>query len=767
MNFHHPAGLRPPCVPAVLALSVLLSLAGAAQAAPAGGVVAAGTAAISTSGARTTITQGSASAVINWQGFGIAAGEAVQFKQPGSSSVTLNRVVGGDPSAILGNLSANGKVFLVNPNGILFGRGATVNVGGLVASTLNISDADFMAGRYRFTGTGPGSVRNEGTIQADGGYVALLGSDVSNDGTISARLGSVALAAGQGVTLDMLGDNLLQVTVDRGAVEAAVRNGGLIQADGGQVLLSAASLFSAAVNNTGVIQAQTISNQSGTIRLMGDTGSVTVAGTLDASAPNGGDGGFIETSAAQVKVLDGARVTTLAGAGRTGTWLIDPVDFEIKAGSNMSAAQVQDALLDNNFTITTTAGPGGGLGDILVNEPLTWNGALGTSLVPTTLTLNAFNDVHINQPITVTHGNLVVCCGRDVNVNAAVTTTTGSVLLSAGRNVNVVRATSTASQPNKHLTDITATNGNIAICAAVDIVLDNTFNGAALITLNGGSSVAGESLSNLGVTRGLTLAAGTGATGPGAGGGTVKIGAGTILKVVGPAGLAPINITYNPVSYLVPTDYKPFFATGDGAPFSSRMLVFAAGGDKVYDGSTATTLVGLKGNPSGVTLSSRPGNFVTTDTGTNKLVSFTDLSLGGADAANFALPVACCGPTAGLGLTTATLLAAAVPVVTPPVVVVPLPVVVGADVPFGDSTHDTVIPQFAPFAVTPVLLRNPTPLLVVTQQTMPPMQIVMTELPVQPVTVAPAPAVAPPAAPAPAPALPIAPPARAPKVFRN
>ena len=108
--------------------------------------------------------------------------------------------------------------------------------------------------------------------------------------------------------------------------------------------------------------------------------------------------------------------------------------------------------------------------------------------------------------------------------------------------------------------------------------------------------------------HGLTLAAGTGGTGPGVAGGTVKISAGTVLTVTGPAGLAPVDIVYNPVSYLLPTDYTPFFATGNGAPFTSRMLVFADGGNKTFDGSTLTTLTGLKGAPAGVTLVAAAGN---------------------------------------------------------------------------------------------------------------------------------------------------------------
>jgi filamentous hemagglutinin family protein len=253
-----------------LAGCLLLSCGVSAYALPQGGVVSAGSASVANGGSSTTITQTSQNAAINWQSFGIAAGQTVQFAQPNASSVALNRVLGPDPSNIFGNLSANGKVFLVNPNGVLFGSGASVNVGGLVASTLNMTDANLLAGKYIFSGPGSGSVVNEGTINADGGYVALLGASISNQGVISARLGSVALAAGNAMTLDMAGDKLLSVKVDQGAVNALAENGGLIQSDGGTVLMTAraaGNLLSGVVNNTGVVRAQTIINSNGTIKL--------------------------------------------------------------------------------------------------------------------------------------------------------------------------------------------------------------------------------------------------------------------------------------------------------------------------------------------------------------------------------------------------------------------------------------------------------------------------------------------------------------------
>ncbi|MDB5466987.1 MAG: putative heme-hemopexin-binding/utilization protein, partial [Phenylobacterium sp.] len=419
-----------------LAGSLALVLASSAYALPVDGVVVAGQATIAGTAGALTINQSSQNAAINWQGFSIGQGESVQFVQPSASSVALNRVLGSDPSTILGQLSANGQVFLVNPNGVLFGAGSQVNVGGLVASTVQIKDADFMAGQYRFSVAGAGSVVNQGSIVADGGSVALLGAHVSNQGVISARLGAVSLAAGNAMTLDVAGDGLLNVTVNEGALNALAENGGLIRADGGRVLMTARSagdLLRTAVNNTGVIEAHSLGSRNGAISLMGDmqSGAVNVGGTLDASAPNGGDGGAIETSAATVNIADAAKITTAAPMGRTGVWLIDPQDFTIAAGGNISGATLSALLVTNSVTISTTTGADAavagtppttslhtaspGNGDINVNEAVSWTATPST----TTLTLNAARDVNVNKAVTATNGNFVVCCGRDANVNAA------------------------------------------------------------------------------------------------------------------------------------------------------------------------------------------------------------------------------------------------------------------------------------------------------------------------------------------------------------
>jgi filamentous hemagglutinin family protein len=292
---------------------------------PTNGQVTSGAATINQNGNVMNVLQSSDRMSATWNTFNIGSGAQVNFVQPSSSSVALNRVTSGDASQIMGQLNANGQVYLVNPSGILFGQGAAVNVGGLVASALPISDADFKARKARFhasadSGT-PGAVINRGTITAaDGGYVALLGSQVRNEGAIVARLGRIMLGAGEQVTLDFNGDGLINMEVDGALAGAAAVNQGLLQANGGTVVMSARSsdaLLSNVVNNEGVIEATSLQNRNGTVLLDGgETGVAAVSGTIDVSGRNAGEtGGTVKVLGQYAGVFDGARIDASGDAG--------------------------------------------------------------------------------------------------------------------------------------------------------------------------------------------------------------------------------------------------------------------------------------------------------------------------------------------------------------------------------------------------------------------------------------------------------------------
>lgn len=279
----------------LLATTALAPLAaGPTFANPLGPTVVAGDAAVSGEGtAKLTVEQATDKAIIDWRSFNIGLGEITQFNQPTSQSVVLNRVTGGEgASQILGMLKANGQVFLINPDGILFGKDAVVDVGGLVATTHDIANSDFMAGSYRFVqpGTPEASIVNLGTITVeDGGLAALVAPGVRNAGTMRANLGRIGLASADGFTLDFYGDELIQLAVDDSTAGSVidlatgetlrdlVSNSGLLSANGGAVQLTASAaraVVNSVINNTGNIEADTVGTRNGKIVL----GAATTAG---------------------------------------------------------------------------------------------------------------------------------------------------------------------------------------------------------------------------------------------------------------------------------------------------------------------------------------------------------------------------------------------------------------------------------------------------------------------------------------------------------
>lgn len=332
---------------------------------PTGGNVVLGSGQIGTmANHQLTINQSSQKMAIDWQSFDIGKDNKVTFVQPGADSIALNRVIGADGSKIMGQLNANGRVFLINPNGVLFGQGASVSVGGLVASTLNISNQDFANGKYAFKGDGSNaSVINQGTITTvDGGAVVLLGGTVSNQGVIVAKLGTVALAAGNAVTLDFAGDGLLNVQVDEATKNALAENRQLIQADGGQVIMTAAAsdaLLRTVVNNTGVIEARGLQNKNGKISLGGsDSGLVQVAGTLDASATQG-TGGAIQITGQNITLT--SATLNVSGASGGGS-----IKIGGEAQGKGTLAHAQGVSVDAGSSLKADAGTTGKGGNIVV-----------------------------------------------------------------------------------------------------------------------------------------------------------------------------------------------------------------------------------------------------------------------------------------------------------------------------------------------------------------------------------------------------------------
>jgi len=359
------------CVKAsFVALAACLSYSSGLQALPQGGVVEAGNAILleNPEADLLYVDQLSQKTIINWDSFNIGEGEQVYFNQQGDY-VALNRVVGGDPSAILGQLSGAGRIFLINPNGILFGESAVVDVGSLVASTLDITNEDFLAGNYNFSGDADSTamIINNGLIKANGsvgerGLAALVAPGIENHGFIQAQTGSIVLASGASVsTVDLFGDGLLNLSIDA-APTAAPRNGddvavdqailnsetGVLLADGGRILVSASaaeSLVDNAINMQGVAQALSVNNVDGSITLVA-TGSAGVV--VDNAVLNTGGEGDVNITAESDIRLDNAALSAAESSVSAGNDLnIGGEYLDARSGIDgnkliLAAAQVSD-----------------------------------------------------------------------------------------------------------------------------------------------------------------------------------------------------------------------------------------------------------------------------------------------------------------------------------------------------------------------------------------------------------------------------------------
>jgi filamentous hemagglutinin family protein len=274
------------------AASFVMLTAAPSMAAPQGGSVAAGSATIRQSGVKTDIHQSTNKAIIDWRSFDIRSGEHTQFHQPSSTSVTLNRINDVKASQIDGKLTANGHIMLINPNGVVFGGGAQVDVGSLTATSADIDNADFMAGNYNFdkAGNASASIINNGLITAkEAGLVNLVAPRVENNGVIYAKMGKVRLAAADKFTLDLAGDNLINIAVSDEDAAKIVKNTGNIDVEGGAVALTAAkarNIVDNMVMNSGVITASSMTKKGGKIIL--GASNVKVSGTLKADGKTGG-----------------------------------------------------------------------------------------------------------------------------------------------------------------------------------------------------------------------------------------------------------------------------------------------------------------------------------------------------------------------------------------------------------------------------------------------------------------------------------------------
>ena len=363
------------CIVASVLLATTFPLS--SLSAPQGGEITSGSGSIQTPNAQTTVVnQQSQTLSINWQSLNLSADELLRFEQPSSEAAALNYIFDQQPSEILGRIEANGRVFLMNPNGIVFGESARINVGALVAGSLQV-DFDSLNdnGEFSFT-TGTGLVENAGQIVVqEGGSVALVGQTVVNSGTISARLGKIHLLTADTATLSFDRDGLIQFSVQRETLEnalgaeSAINNTGSLQADGGYVVLesrAANDIYNNVINNEGLIQANRISNEGGVVRLEGWGGNVIHSGDINVVGINDARGGDVVILGDRVGILGDA---TINASGDTGGGNIAVGGF--RRGTGEHVAEFTQAGGDTRIQADAiNTGQGGEV--VLWAEDTTW-----------------------------------------------------------------------------------------------------------------------------------------------------------------------------------------------------------------------------------------------------------------------------------------------------------------------------------------------------------------------------------------------------------
>lgn len=508
---------------ALLVMSALSLGASTVEAMPEGGVVRSGSGSVTQNGKEMTIRQDSGRLAMDWTGFSVGKDETVRFQQPGKDALALNRGTGNQQSVIDGSLLSNGHVLLVNPNGVVIGKNASIDVGGLVASTAQVKD-NFMkefgnsTGAFSLGGVSDGKIINEGTIKAEGGLVALHAAKVENSGTISNTGGSAVLAAADTLTLTPDADGKLNFTVDGKAAEASALNKGAITADGGTIVMtadSASDVMSTVVNNSGTLQARTLrKNEKGQILLEGgESGQVEVSGTLDASGTEEGqsagnikvigektivhdgtnllakgdvNGGKIETSGDVLNLGDNLNIDAKGVNGKAGEWLLDPLDVYICDDAptttyNSKETDIKKYETDGSLTSSTSIGYHDPAQKESADASATSTGITWIKTKTITDLLN--NDIDVTIQAAATNGV------ANITVNSPIKKESGdgaTFTLDAMRNITINKdITSTSGKLNVKLNS--DTNGNKV--GAVIINADINTNGGDFTSTSGGNTI--------------------------------------------------------------------------------------------------------------------------------------------------------------------------------------------------------------------------------------------------------------------------------------
>ena len=477
----------------------LMVITAPAYANPTGGTVVGGTATISTSGTTTTINQSSTRAIIDWNNFDIAAGETTQFIQPSTSAIALNRVVNSQQASMInGNLTANGHVLVINPNGVLIGPGGNIDVGGFVASTADIDNTRFMTatGAMEFDKAGKidATVENKGRITIhDEGLGLLVAPSVRNDGIIEGNMARLQMGAGDTFGVDLYGDGLLHLAVGQQGGQRTIKaeNAGTIVANAGKVVMTAAAasnVVNSVINTTGVIEAKGLVNKGGEIILTGAGAHVKVAGKVDASGKTGGGtvsiggaahGADTLAKADTVDVASGAQISadaiTNGDGGSIAVWSETTTNsagaYSAKGGSESGnggfVETSSSGVLSAGGTLVDTSAANGSFGKWLLDPyNLTVDSALASSVNSsnTSVLLYASNDLTVAADINMVKsgaGLTLYTTYGDINIqNQDIKLNGGDFSIDAGNNIKITHSDIITKGGN---VDIYSYDGNLTL----------------------------------------------------------------------------------------------------------------------------------------------------------------------------------------------------------------------------------------------------------------------------------------------------------------
>ncbi|MEZ0298983.1 MAG: MBG domain-containing protein [Candidatus Methylacidiphilales bacterium] len=461
---------------------------------PSGGTVAGGSATISTAPGQVTVNQTSQRAVVNWRDFSIAKGETTTFVQPGRSSATLNRVTGGNASQIYGSLNANGRVYLVNPNGVVIGKTGRVNTGGgFTASSLDVTDAQFMNGKsMNFKGDSTAKVVNYGKIKATDGDITLIARQVENHGRITARNGRAQLAAGTEVLIKSEGAERVYIMPNaRGAAgETGIINTGRVKAAVAEFKAAGGNEYALAINNTGVIRATGSRTEGGRVYLSSTGGTiVNGAGGRVRAVNKDGSGGEVRVLAGRIDLKKGSVIDVSArqnprgenaAGGKGGTILVggDARGHGTLEQARLVTVEAGAELKADGFSARGTVTPEAG-GKVVV-----WSTGI-----------TDFNGSISAQGSNGGPGGWVETSGHDLSIGLATTVLTGGgEWLLDPATLEVVATGGTASL-------VSNTNSPTAA---------STINASTIVTaLNSGNTVTLNATTSIIVSAAITATAGT------------------------------------------------------------------------------------------------------------------------------------------------------------------------------------------------------------------------------------------------------------------